>query len=550
MRNKRIILIPVNFGIDITSMSLGVVDALMSQKIKTQYFKPICEGGKHVVCPVKTCCKQTSANQQFQLKMPKLMTLARANELLSQGFQDDLLKDLVSNLKLAESDEEILVIEGLSFEPNSFYAFDLNVEIAQTFNARVILIGKQGDELSIKTAKQLLQKEAVLVAGVLWCDGKKEASSKIEPCLGCISKLVKAKATKSYIHKHVSKHINVDVLKQQLDKFKRQYVSSAVFRYELIEKAKKANKKILLPESTEPRILKAVKECTDRQLARCVLLGDKNNILKAAKDNNVELSDAVEIVQSKDIFEKYIEPMVALRKHKGMTEDQARKILQEDVNTLATMMLQEGDVDGLVSGTTHTTADTIRPAFQLIKTAPGIRLVSSVFFMCLKTGVLVFGDCAINPDPNSEELADIAIQSAETALRFGIDAKVALISYSTRGSGLGPNVDKVRKAADIARQKRPDLKIDGPLQYDAATDVGVGKKKAPDSPVAGKTTVFVFPNLDVGNALYKAVQRTNNIVCIGPMLQGLNKPVNDLSRGCSVEDVIYTIALTAVQGTS
>ena len=238
--------------------------------------------------------------------------------------------------------------------------------------------------------------------------------------------------------------------------------------------------------------------------------------------------------------------MCELRKSKGLTPEDARKQLQDTV-VLGTMMMAQNDADGLVSGAVHTTANTIRPALQLIKTAPGASIVSSVFFMLLPGQVLVYGDCAVNPNPTPEQLAEIAIQSAESAQAFGIEPRVAMISYSTGTSGAGPDVDAVAQATAIAKEKRPDLAIDGPLQYDAASVPDVAKSKAPGSPVAGRATVFVFPDLNTGNCTYKAVQRNANVLSVGPMLQGLRKPVNDLSRGALVEDIVYTIALTAIQ---
>jgi phosphate acetyltransferase len=238
--------------------------------------------------------------------------------------------------------------------------------------------------------------------------------------------------------------------------------------------------------------------------------------------------------------------MVELRKSKGLTPEVAEEHLQDPV-VLATMMLQLGEADGLVSGAVHTTANTIRPALQLIKTAPKAKLVSSIFFMCLPTQVLIYGDCAVNPDPSAEDLADIAIQSAESAVAFGIEPRIAMLSYSTGTSGEGRDVEKVREATRRVRERRPDLLVDGPLQYDAAAIRDVARNKAPDSKVAGRATVFVFPDLNTGNTTYKAVQRSAEVISIGPMLQGLRKPVNDLSRGALVEDIVFTIALTAIQ---
>jgi len=238
--------------------------------------------------------------------------------------------------------------------------------------------------------------------------------------------------------------------------------------------------------------------------------------------------------------------MVSLRQHKGLNSQMAENQLQDNV-VLGTMMLALDEVDGLVSGALHTTANTVRPAFQLIGTSESAKLVSSIFFMCLPDEVVVYGDCAINPEPNAEDLADIAVQSADSAARFGLDPRVAMISYSTGESGTGSNVEKVRQATQLVRLQRPDLMVDGPLQYDAAAIVSVGHSKAPQSKVAGKANVFIFPDLNTGNTTYKAVQRSAHVVSIGPMLQGLRKPVNDLSRGATVEDIVYTIALTAIQ---
>ncbi|GAA5523607.1 phosphate acetyltransferase [Microbulbifer aestuariivivens] len=323
-------------------------------------------------------------------------------------------------------------------------------------------------------------------------------------------------------------------------------LSPPAFRYQLTELARQANKRIVLPEGDEPRTIRAAMICAERGIARPVLLGDPQDIRRVAEQQGVHLTDKVEIIEPKDVRESYVQPMVTLRQKKGLTEVVAREQLQDNV-VLGTMMLAEGEVDGLVSGAVHTTANTIRPALQLIRTAPGSPLVSSVFFMLLPDQVLVYGDCAINPDPNAEELAAIAIQSADSAQAFGIEPRVAMISYSTGSSGSGSDVEKVREATRIAKEKRPDLVIDGPLQYDAAIMETVAEAKAPGSPVAGRATVFIFPDLNTGNTTYKAVQRSAELVSIGPMLQGLSKPVNDLSRGALVDDIVYTIALTAIQ---
>lgn len=323
-------------------------------------------------------------------------------------------------------------------------------------------------------------------------------------------------------------------------------LSPPAFRYHLVELARAVERRIVLPEGLEPRTIKAAAICAERGIAAPVLLGQPEDIRRIARQQGVELNDKVEIIDPNAVRERYVGPMLQLRKHKGLEAVIAREQLLDNV-VLGTMMLALDEVDGLVSGAAHTTANTIRPALQLIKNAPGANLVSSIFFMLLPDQVLVYGDCAINPNPDAQQLADIAIQSANSAAAFGIEPRVAMISYSTGASGSGSDVEKVREATRLAKQRRPDLSIDGPLQYDAAVIESVAKSKAPDSPVAGQATVFIFPDLNTGNTTYKAVQRSANLVSIGPMLQGMRKPVNDLSRGALVDDIVYTIALTAIQ---
>ncbi|PCK31864.1 phosphate acetyltransferase [Pseudoalteromonas piscicida] len=351
------------------------------------------------------------------------------------------------------------------------------------------------------------------------------------------------------VKQHNARHIESEWL-ESLAKgvAKTRKLSPPAFRYLLTDLARRASKTIVLPEGNEPRTIKAAAICGKRNIAKTVLLGDREEIERIAQQQGVELNENVTILSPQEEVQKYIAPMVELRKNKGLTEVVAEEQLQDNV-VLGTMMLAEGEVDGLVSGAVNTTANTIRPSLQLIKTAPGASLVSSVFFMLLPDQVLVYGDCAINPDPSAEQLADIAIQSADSAAAFGIEPRVAMISYSTGTSGQGADVEKVREATELAQKKRPDLDIDGPLQYDAAIMENVARKKAPNSKVAGKATVFVFPDLNTGNTTYKAVQRSADLVSIGPMLQGMRKPVNDLSRGALVDDIVYTIALTAIQAT-
>jgi len=326
-------------------------------------------------------------------------------------------------------------------------------------------------------------------------------------------------------------------------------LSPAAFRYQLCELARAANACIVLPEGTEPRTLQAAITCAERGIARSVLLGRPNDVANTARSLGLGLADGVEVIDPEAIAERYVTPLVELRSHRGWSEEIARDRLTDPI-MVGTMMVQQGEADGLVAGAVHTTAATVRPALQILGTKPDTRLVSSVFFMCLPDEVVVYADCAINPQPSAEDLADIAIQSAASTRSFGIEPRVAMISFSTGTSGSGSDVEKVAEATRIVRQRAPELAVDGPLQYDAAAIDSVAKAKRPGSPVAGHANVFIFPDLDAGNTTYKAVQRSAHVVSVGPMLQGLAKPVNDLSRGALVEDIVFTVALTAIQSRS
>jgi phosphate acetyltransferase len=344
----------------------------------------------------------------------------------------------------------------------------------------------------------------------------------------------------------VANHLDLDWFRRHCATEREPRVSPHAFRYRLVQSAAAADRRILLPEGDEPRTIEAAIQCTARGIARCALIAEPERVRRVAIRHGLALTDGLEIIDPAAVRARYVDALYERRRHKGMARPMAEEELADNV-VLGTMMVELEEADGLVSGAVHTTANTIRPALQIIKTAPGSSIVSSVFFMLLPRQVLIYGDCAVNPDPTAPELAEIAIQSAETAAAFGLPARVAMISYSTGESGSGGDVDKVREATRLARERRGDLIIDGPLQYDAAAIPEVAASKAPDSPVAGRATVYVFPDLNTGNTTYKAVQRSAGVVSIGPMLQGLRKPVNDLSRGATVEDIVYTIALTAVQ---
>lgn len=320
-----------------------------------------------------------------------------------------------------------------------------------------------------------------------------------------------------------------------------------MFEYQLIDRARADRKHIVLPEGEDDRILRAAGRLLRRQVVDLTILGDEAKVRARAAELGVDLSSAVVLdPRRSEYMTEFAAEYAALRAHKGMTVERAREIVT-DISYFGTMMVHKGIADGMVSGAAHTTAHTIRPALEIIKTQPGVSTVSSIFLMCLSDRVLAYGDCAVVPDPTSEQLADIAISSAATAARFGIDPRVAMLSYSTGDSGSGADVDKVRTATTLVRERRPDLLVEGPIQYDAAVEPTVASAKLPGSEVAGRATVFVFPDLNTGNNTYKAVQRSAGAVAVGPVLQGLNKPVNDLSRGALVQDIVNTVAITAIQ---
>ncbi len=345
------------------------------------------------------------------------------------------------------------------------------------------------------------------------------------------------------------KYVDVKSLDEKMITFKPEGITPHMFQYQLTKWARTNIKHIVLPEGNEDRILKAAARLIDQKIVELTLLGDPAEITASVKRLGLKLDlNSIRIIDpvKSEFYEDYVQTFYELRKHKKVELEMARDTMT-DVSYFGTMMVYKGHADGMVSGAVHTTQHTIRPALQFVKTKPGISVVSSVFFMCLPDRVCVFGDCAVNPNPTAEQLAEIAISSAESSQRFGIEPRVAMLSYSSGTSGEGEEVEKVRNATEIVKQKRPDLKVEGPIQYDAAVDPVVASQKLPNSEVAGKATVLIFPDLNTGNNTYKAVQRETGAIAIGPMLQGLNKPVNDLSRGCTVDDIFNTVIITAIQ---
>ncbi|TXG38550.1 phosphate acetyltransferase [Seonamhaeicola maritimus] len=344
-------------------------------------------------------------------------------------------------------------------------------------------------------------------------------------------------------------HVDTDKLADRLITFQSDIFTPRMFQYNLLQSALKDKKHIVLPEGYDERVLRATARLVNTQVVNITLIGEREKIQARIEQYDIplDLNDVNTVFPiHSPLFDDYVDALYELRKHKGINRQMAEDMIA-DVSYFGTMMIHKGHADGMVSGAAHTTQHTLRPALQFIKTKPGVNIVSSVFFMCLEDRVSIFGDCAINPNPNAEQLAEIAISSAQTAKNFGVEPKVAMLSYSSGASGKGEDVDKVRKATEIAKSIAPNLKIEGPIQYDAAVDKRIGKSKLPDSEVAGEASVLIFPDLNTGNNTYKAVQRETGALAIGPMLQGLNKPVNDLSRGCTSDDIYSTVIITAIQ---
>lgn len=539
----------------LSSISLGLVEALKDAGVKVGFVRPIGEDNNR---------SEQLFRELFNDETPSPILEGKVNQAIRNSQYDELLEEIVGRVAEAGKNNDVVVVEGLTYDSRRPYTHDLNADIARTLCAGVIFAGNSLANTPEEVAAHFDLNAYIYSEAHIWLAGYiinhvKDPASIAKTVTYCQTDFCKSldvlgvipendQATDDIANIHfIAQHLEIKSLIEQLKEPSQNRMPPSAFRYKLIQSAQIADRRIVLPEGEEPRTLRAATICAERGIARCVLLGNPETIKQVAADHNIIIpSKGIEIINPADIAEKYIPGFLERRAHKGATEETAREALKDSV-VVGTMMLAVGDVDGLVSGAVHTTADTIRPAFQLIGTDKNSKLVSSIFFMLMKDQVHVYGDCAVNPNPTPEQLADIAIQSAESTKKFGIEPRVAMLSYSTGTSGAGEEVEKVAKATEIAREKAPDLLIDGPLQFDAASVLSVGKQKAPNSPVAGRATVFIFPDLNTGNITYKAVQRSANVVCIGPMLQGLAKPVNDLSRGALVDDIVYTIAITALQ---
>ncbi|WP_367984322.1 phosphate acetyltransferase [Helicobacter acinonychis] len=459
-------------------------------------------------------------------KMHSAMDKDKALELVSASREKLLFENILKKYDEIQSMHDFVICLG--HVPDFFLnaLLDLNTTLAKHLNAPIVAVAQTSLEYLKAMHSHAIKKEAPFALGLLTGEMlEKPDFLSASLCKGALE---------------------ADLIEKLLHT-KSTLITPLAFQRSLEKKAKKQIKKVVLPESEDERILKAAHHLNAMGVVELVLLGDKETIHSQAKNLNLNLEN-IEIIDPSASHhrEAFAHKLHELRKSKGLSEQEAQKLIL-DKNYFATMLVYLGYAHAMVSGAIHTTADTIRPALQIIKTKPGVSLVSSVFLMCLDTQVLVFGDCAINPNPSAQELAEIAITSVQSAKQFNIAPKVAMLSYATGNSAQGEMIDKINEAVKIAHKLDPQLEMDGPLQFDASIDKSVAKKKMPNSQVAGQASVFIFPDLNAGNIGYKAVQRSAKAVAIGPILQGLNKPVNDLSRGALVEDIINTILISAIQ---
>ncbi len=545
---------------------LGLADLLIGSGRTIGFFRPIVGDGGFP--DPHTALLHSRFPLQFAVEESMVLTLTEARNMVNAGKQAELLEQILDRASRLKPLCDVLLCEGAPLsETDAPFVFDLNAEIALNLGAAVALLSR-GDGSELGTRLRLLERRKIRPACViatesrtndpellrstahaptdmpivLLSDSSDEANIPVRTC-------IKAGETDNIetALRRFAAATDGKVLLSCFDGACCERVTPAVFQHRITHQAKRHCMRIVLPEGEEERVLRAAVETTRLQTAQVILLGDAQTIARKGAELGLDLS-GVRVVEPRNSpdFEDYVQTYVELRRKKGVTPEQAREKMADNTY-FGTMMVYKDHADGMVSGSVNTTAHTIRPAFEFIKTKPGFSNVSSVFFMCLQDRVLVFGDCAVNPNPTAEQLAEIAVVSAGTAKTFGVDPRVAMLSYSTGASGKGPDVELVVEATRLARERDPALLLDGPLQYDAALDPETARTKLPGSPVAGRATVFVFPDLNTGNNTYKAVQRAAEAVAVGPVLQGLNKPVNDLSRGCLVADIVNTIIITAIQ---
>ncbi|MDL2272038.1 phosphate acetyltransferase [Desulfovibrio sp. OttesenSCG-928-I05] len=542
---------------------LGIMQAMMRSFKNVAFFRP-------VIDPIRDGAEDPNISmvrKEFGLAQSYEesygFTRAQAMELINSGKKSALFDAVMDKCNALREKYDFVLCMGTGIpEGAEAFSFQLNSEIASNLGAPVIAVTRaHGSADSIaasgKVILDMLRDNCVDLLGAVFtqasldqkgCDTVKNALGGMCPVWvlpedaafnSCPPPLDSAVAL-------FERHFDAVALAEMITGNTPSVITPKMFESSLIERAKRHKMRIVLPEGKEERILRAAEILTNRGVADIILLGDVAEVSGKIKELGLSLDVPIIDPAKSPEFADYSETYKELRAKKGISIEQARTAM-EDVSYYGTMMVYKDHADGMVSGSINTTAHTIRPSLEFIKTKPGVSIVSSSFLMCLKDRVLVFADCAVNPNPTPEQLASIAISTAHTAKVFGVDARIAMLSYSTGASGKGPDVEAVVEATRIAKEQAPDLLLEGPLQFDAAMDMDVAKTKLPGSAVAGKATVYIFPDLNTGNNTYKAVQRTAGAVAIGPVLQGLNKPVNDLSRGGTVADIVNTVAITAIQ---
>ena len=553
--------------------ALGLVQLLQKNGHKVAYFRPV------IADPEKDGEQESHislALRHFGLGMTYedtfAFTLGEVKKNTHEGRQEAVMDAILAKFKKLEASYDFVLCVGTDNKGADLaFQYEFNAAVADILGCPVMLVAngrdKKADDIvyGLQAMADILQKRTIDVpvlvvakatasaeeqkamAEALSADGQKLAFVLPDAPGGktcCIAPDDKAGLEQTMTF--LATHLASPALLKALTECPVSKISPKMFEYNLIDRAVRNKMRIVLPEGEEDRILKATEVLARRGVAEIILLGKADVIAQKCKTFGLNFDVTIIDPETSAQYDDYVDTYVELRKAKGVTREQAQGIMK-DPSYFGTMMVHKNHADGMVSGAINTTAHTIRPAFEFIKAKPGTSIVSSVFLMCMKDRVLVFGDCAVNPNPTPEQLAGIAVSSAQTARVFGVEPKVAMLSYSTGASGKGVDVDAVKEATALAKTLAPELALEGPLQYDAAIDMDVARTKLPGSKVAGQATVFIFPNLNTGNNTYKAVQRAAGAVAIGPVLQGLNKPVNDLSRGCTVADIINTVAITAVQ---
>lgn len=549
-----------------TVAAFGLIDYLISQGRKVAFYRPVISYTRDGKDEILSRLINHYA-PSFSYEDAYAYTLAEVRELINQGKESHVYDTILGKCKKLEETHDFVVCIGSDFyNRDMMLEFEVNAQVAADLGAPalVVLRGevRTVDDLSPSARGTIrdLRKAAVEVVGCMlsWSRLSPAAAAKFvsdlqnapedqrTPNVFPLPENPDAGASPESAIAYLNNNMDRGAFLKYVEDYTMTVVTPKRFEFALMERAKKHKMRIVLPEGEDDRILIAAADVAARGVADIIILGEEGAVKKRMGELKLTFDGTIISPAAYPKFDAYVDAYYEVRKSKGVTPEKAREIML-DPSYFGTMMVWKDDADGMVSGARNTTAHTITPAFQFIKMKPGITTVSSIFLMCMKDRVLALGDCAVNPNPTPEQLAAIAVSSAQTARIFGVEPRVAMLSYSTGTSGKGPDVDAVAEATKLAREMAPDLPLDGPLQYDAAIDPVVARQKLPDSKVAGKATVFIFPDLNTGNNTYKAVQRAANAVAVGPILQGLNKPVNDLSRGCLVPDVINTIAITAVQ---